>query len=143
MVVSAGMPICALNACGGRRVVRLLAVLAEHAHEALGEHGFERGGDEIRLDAHVHQPRHRAGRVVGVQRGENQVAGQRRLHGDLRRFLVADFADENHVRVVAQDRAQAAREGQPGLFGDLDLVDALELIFDRVFDGDDLADRRR
>ena len=83
------------------------------------------------------------GRVVGVQGGENQVAGQRGLHGDLRRFLVANFADQHHVRVVAQNRAQPAREGQAGLFGNLDLVDALELIFDRVFDGDDLADRRR
>src|SRR5205814_291310 len=66
--------------------------------------------------------------------------GERRLHGDLRGFLVADFADENHVWVVAQNRAQAARERQPGLFRNLNLVHALELILHRVFDGDDLAD---
>ena len=57
----------------------------------------------------------RAGGVVGVQRREDQVAGQRGLHGDLGRLAVADFADQHHVRVVAQDGAQAAwrRSGPP------------------------------
>ena len=117
--------------------------MTKHAHEALGQHRFERRSDEIRLDAHVHQTRQRAGRVVGVQRGENQVTGQRRLHGNLRGFGVANFADENHVRVMAQNGAQPARKGQAGFFVDLNLIDALELIFDRVFNRDDLAARRR
>ena len=68
------------------------------------------------------------------------MAGQRRLHGDLSCLLVANFADKNYIGVVAQNRAQPAREGQPGLFGDLNLIDSFELIFDRIFDGDDLAD---
>ena len=68
------------------------------------------------------------------------MAGERRLHGDLRGFLVADFADENHVRIVAQNGAQPARKRQAGFFVDLDLIDALELIFDRIFNGDDFAD---
>src|ERR1039458_630251 len=120
--------------------VRLFAVRAQHANEALREHGFERRGDEIRLDAHVHEPRQRAGSVIRMQRGENKVAGERRLHRDLCGFGVTDFADENHVRVVAQNRAQPAREGQPGFFIDLDLVDAFELIFHRVFHRDDFSD---
>jgi hypothetical protein len=69
---SAGMPICALNASVVGEVIGLLAMFAEHAHETLREHGFERGRDEIRLHAHVHEARHGAGRVVGVQRGENE-----------------------------------------------------------------------
>ena len=134
------MPSFALSACAVGESSGLLAMRAKHADEALRQHGFERRGDQIRFDAHVHQPRDRAGRVVGVQRGENQMAGERRLHGDLRRFLVANFADENHVRVVAQNRTQSARKRQPGLFVDLDLVDALELVFHRVFNRDDFAD---
>ncbi len=129
------------SAVGARSRVVRFALLAEHAHEPLGDHRLERRRDEIRLDAHVHEPRERAGRVVRVQRGENHVAGERCLHGDLRRFLVANFADEHDVRIVTQNRAQPAREGQPGLFGHLNLVDPLELIFDRVLDRDDLADR--
>ena len=36
--------------------------------EALREHGFKRGRDEVGLDAHVHQTRQRARSVVGMQR---------------------------------------------------------------------------
>ena len=104
---------------------------------------FERRRDQIRLDAHVDQSRRGAGGVVGVQRAEHQVTGERRLHGDFGRFQVANFADQDHVRVVTQNRAQTGGERQPILAFDLDLVDAVELVFDRVFDRDDLAVDRR
>ena len=67
------------------------------------------------------------------------MTGQRCLHRDLRGFLITNFTDENDVRVMAQDRAQAARECKAGFFIDLDLIDAFELILDRVFNGDDFA----
>ena len=38
------------------------------------------------------------------------MTGERRLHRDLRGFAVANFADENHVRVMTQNRAQPARK---------------------------------
>ncbi len=80
-------------------------------------------------------------RGVRVERGEGEVAGlgdaERRLDG----FEVAHFADEHHVRVLAQGRAQglgeAARVG-----ADLALVDDAGLVrvqeLDGVFDGDDV-----
>jgi hypothetical protein len=40
---------------------------------------------------------------------------------------------------VTQDRSQTGGEGQPYLGMDLDLVDPVELILDRVFRGDDLG----
>ena len=123
---------------GGK--IRLLAVRAQHADEALGQHGFEGGGDEIRLHSHVDQAREGPGGVVGVERGEYQMPGERRLHRDLGGLGVADFADQNNVRVVAQNRPEPARKGEPGLFVDLNLIDALELIFNRVFHRDDFAD---
>ncbi len=70
--------------------------------------------------------------------GEYQVAGERGLNGDLRRLGVADFADHDFVRVVAQDRAQAARKRQSLFLVDRNLCDAAQLILDRVFNGDDL-----
>ena len=51
-----------------------------------------------------------AGGVVGVQRAEHHVPGQRRLDGDFGRFQVADFADQDLVRVLPQDRPQALGE---------------------------------
>ena len=42
---------------------------------------------------------------------KHEVAGQRGLHRDLRGLEVADLAHHHHVGILAQDRAQAAREG--------------------------------
>ena len=74
------------------------------ADQALGDDAFERRGDEERLEAQVEQTGDGAGGVVGVQRAEDQVAGQRRLHGDFGGFLIADFADQDDVRVLTQHR---------------------------------------
>ena len=57
-------------------------------------------------------------------RREHQVAGERRLDRDLRRLVVADLADHDHVGVLAQDRAQRLREGEVDLGVDLHLADA-------------------
>jgi hypothetical protein len=76
-----------------------------------------------------------------VQGREDQVAGQGRLHGDVGGLLVADLADQDHVRVLAHDGAQPAGEGEIDLGVDLDLADPLHLVFHRVLDGDDVDAR--
>ena len=81
--------------------------------------------------------RRRAGRIVGVQCAENQVARERGLHGDFRRLAIADFADQTNVGIVTKDRPQTGAEGQAGFGVHLNLIDAAKLIFDRVFDRDD------
>jgi hypothetical protein len=52
---------------------------------------------------------------------------------------VADLAHHDLVRVVPQDRAQAAREGQALLLVHRNLQHAGQLVLDRVLDGDDLV----
>ena len=97
-------------------------------------------GREEGLDAHLGEPGDRRRRVVGVQRREDEVAGQRRLDRDLGRLAVADLADHDHVGVRAQHRAQAAGERRgPAFEVHLDLVDARQLVLDRVLDRDDVA----
>ena len=64
---------------------------------------------------------------------------QRRLHGDLRGLGVADFADHDLVRVVAQYGAQSPRKAQPLALVHGDLQHAGHLVLDRVLDRDDLA----
>ena len=76
-------------------------------------------------------------RVASTGMGRHQVAGQRRLDGDLQ-LLDVGISDHDLVRVVAQDRAQAAGRRSPS-FVDRNLDDALELILDRVFDRDDFS----
>src|SRR5437899_3298065 len=62
------------------------------------------------------------------------MAGERRLNGDLRRFLVANFTDHNLVRVVTQNGTQTACKGQTFFLIYRDLYNAVKLIFDRVLD---------
>jgi hypothetical protein len=121
-----------------QRPVGLAAVGAERAHEPLREDAHDGRGEQVVLDAHVEEPVHGGGRVVGVHRREHEVPGEGRLHGDLRRLEVADLADHDHVRVLADDRAQRVGEAEVDLRADLDLVDAGHLVLDRVLDGEDL-----
>ena len=92
-----------------------------------------------RLDAHVDQTGDRAGRVVRVQGGENKMPGERRLNGDLRCLEIAGFADHDAVRVLAQKRAQDARKGQADGFVHRHLHDAFQIVFDRLFRGQEFG----
>src|SRR5580704_15823876 len=66
------------------------------------------------------------------------MPGQRRLHGDQRRFGVANFTDHHDVRVLAQERPQTGGERQSDFRMDLHLVDTLNVVLDGVFDRHDL-----
>src|SRR4051812_46926538 len=84
-----------------------LAAFHAHApHQALRADADQARGEQKRLDAHIDQPRDGAHRIVGVKGGEDQMAGQARLHRNLRGLQVADLADHHHVRVLAQDGSQ-------------------------------------
>ena len=74
-----------------------------------------------------------------MQGRQHQVAGERGLNGDLRGFAIADFAHQHHVRILAQDGAQAAGEGHLDFGVDLSLAYALQLILHRIFNGHDVA----
>ena len=115
------------------------AVEADFADQALGDDAFDGGGHQERFEAQVQQTGDGAGGVVGVQGAEDQVAGERGLHGDFGGFLVADFADQDDVGVLAQHAAQDAGEGQFDFGFDLALDDAVDVVFDGVFGGDEFA----
>ncbi len=121
------------------RLPRLLAVGADHPQQSLGHHPDDGRGDQIRLDAHVDQSRDRRGRVVGVERAQDEVARQRRLDGDLRRLQVADFPDHDDIGVLSEDVAQATGERQFDFRSNLHLPDAGQLVFDRVLHGQYVA----
>ena len=84
----------------------------------------------------------RLGGVVGVQGGEDQVAGLGHGEREPDRLEVAHLADEQDVGVLAQHAAQGVGEVR-GVGADLALVDRRQLVvvdvLDRVLDGDDVA----
>ncbi len=100
------------------------AAHAQPPHETLRHHANQRRAGDERLDADVGQTRHRGRRVFGVQRREHEVACLRRLHRNLGCLLVADFADEDDVGVLPQNRPERAGKRQLDLVVDLRLVDA-------------------
>ena len=120
-------------------IPQFLALFAEAAGQALGDDQVHRGGDGIRLDAHVDHARQGARRIVGVQGGEHQMPRLGGLDGRLGSLQIADFADHDHVRILAQEGFQGRSEGQPHLGIDVHLVDAGHVDFDRVFAGRDVA----
>jgi len=94
----------------------VLAVHTNLANQTLRLNQLHRSRDQERLDPHVEQTGDGGRRIVGVQRGQHQVAGERRLDGDLGRFEVANLADHDDVGILPQKRAQSRREVQPDIF---------------------------
>src|SRR5579859_1416350 len=117
----------------------LLAVRADSPHQALRQYAVQRGNEIVRLHAHVQKAAQHVDYVVCVHRGEHQVAGKRGLDRDLRRLGVADFTQNDLVRIVAQDGPQSAGEGEAFFLIDRNLRNAVYLVFDRVFDRNDLV----
>jgi hypothetical protein len=65
---------------GGGRVL-LGAVRADLPHQSLSQDAHHRGGDQELGHAQVQEARDGGGRVVGVERGEHEVARECGLHG--------------------------------------------------------------
>ena len=87
-------------------------VAARLRHQRLTDDAFEHQRElraNLRLLVRrkgVDDARDRLRRRVGVQRRHRQVAGFGQLERGFHRLEVAHFADEDHVRVLAQRRAQ-------------------------------------
>ena len=99
----------------------------------------DRAGNQERLDPHVVQTGDRAGGVVRVQRAQHLVTGQRRFDGDVGRFVVTNFTDHHDVRVLTEDGAERGSEIEPDFVAHRDLVDAGQLVLDRVLDRHDVV----
>lgn len=82
------------------------------------------------------------GGVVCVQRGKDKMAGQRRLRRDFCRFGVADRADHDHVRILAQEGAQHGGEVEINAGIDLALYHIGHRNLDGILDHGDVDPRR-
>ena len=70
------------------------------------------------------------------------MAGHRSPKSDLGRLLVAHLANEEHVWIRAENRAQAARERQAGARVHLDLIEPVDAVLDGILDRRQLPVRR-
>ena len=111
----------------------------EDAREDRADRGLLDRGEEL------DQAADRLGRVDGVHRREDEVAGLGGLQRGLGGLAVAQLADQDHVRVLAERAAERLVEGL-GVEPDLTLVDDAALVavqdLDRVLDRDDVLAAR-
>ncbi len=96
----------------------------------------------LALREQIDDPVHGLGGVVGVQRGDAQMAGAGQRHRGLHRLPVTDLADQHHVRRLTHRALQRSVVGQGvepqfALVDDRLLVDMEEL--DRLLDGEDMV----
>ena len=108
------------------------AFAADATHQPLRQNGFDAGCNQERRNPHIFHARNRARRVVGVQGAEHQVTGQRSLHGNLRRFQIANLADQNGVRILPQDRSQARGKRNTDVMIDRNLHNAIDVILNGI-----------
>ncbi len=76
--------------------------------------------------------------VLVCKRRHDQVSGEARLHGNFGSFEVANLADHDDIRILAQDRAQTTRERHIRLVVHLRLTDPGQVVFDRILHREDV-----
>src|SRR5882724_1495662 len=116
----------------------LAALYADDTYESLREYARQRRYETVGIHSHVQEAAYHVKHVVGMHRGKHEMAGQCRLNRDLCSLRIANLTHHDLVRIVAQNGAQAAREGQPLLLIDRNLQYAGQLVFDGIFDRHDL-----
>ena len=122
--------------------MRLLAVLADAAHQALRADQVDGVGHQERLDAHVDEPVDAARRVVGVQRRQHQVARQRRLDAQSPAVSASRISPTRMTfgSWRRNDRSALANV-RPMLLAHLHLVDARQVELDRILGRHDVHAR--
>ena len=70
------------------------------------------------------------------------MPGQSGLDRNIKRFKIADFTNKDNVRVLAQDGTQRRCKRKADFRADIDLTNAFHLVFDGIFDSDNVFLRR-
>ena len=115
-----------------------LAVGAEGAHQPLRHHAQHRRPNHVGGDAQIQQAGDGGRGIAGVQGGKHQMAGQGRLHGHFRGLQIADFADHQNIRVLAQQGRDGGGEVEADAGLHLQLIERRLDHLDGVFNGADI-----
>src|SRR5215470_12842685 len=86
-----------------REPMRLLAVLAQHADEPLSDDRAHARCEQKTFDLQVDEPWDGTGCGISMERRENEMPGQSRMHTDMRRFRIPHLAHHDHVRILSQE----------------------------------------
>ena len=78
------------------------AGFAHSPHQPLRQNAAQAGGNQKWRRAHVEQARDGRNGIIGMQCGQHQMAGHGGAQANLGGFLIAHFADQDNVRILAQ-----------------------------------------
>lgn len=115
------------------------AVFANCPDQTLGEDTFERGRNKEWLATHVNKTGHSTRGIVRMESGENQVTGESSLNADRGGFFIPHFPDHDPVWILAEERAENSWEIETDGVIDGDLDDAVDVILDGIFRGEELG----
>ena len=121
----------------------LLAAVTQDADQTLRDHRPQRRFEQEPLDAEIEQARHRRRRGFGVQGGQHEMAGERRMNGDVGGLGVAHFAHHDDIRILADESPHRGGESKADRGFHLRLVHALNFIFDRILDRSEFSAKAR
>jgi hypothetical protein len=85
------------------------------------------------MSSHVEQSGDSAGGIVRVESTENHMARKRRMNGYLGRLNIPDFTNHNDIRVLTHNMPESVCKREPDLRLHLDLVYAVNLVLNRIF----------
>ena len=73
-----------------------------------------------------------------MQRRHDEVPGHCGMKRRQGRVGIANFADENDIGILAENGAECPGKGEAGFLVDLNLANAIDLVLDGIFDGDNV-----
>ena len=123
---------------GGCEDAFLLAAIAQDADQPLRDHRPQRRFEQETLDAEIEQARHRRSRGFRVQGGQHEMAGEGRMNGDTGCLGIAHFAHHDDIWILADESPHRGGESKADRGFHLRLIHALNFIFDRILDGQNL-----
>src|SRR5205823_9838664 len=101
----------------------------------------QRRSEEIVLDAHIDKPCYCTWRIIRMERAKDQMARKSGPDRNVGSLEIANLSDHDDVGILTDDVTQSRSECKTDLRIHVDLIDAIHLILDRIFDRDDLANR--
>ena len=122
-------------------LICLDTVWTEATDEALSNDDIETRSEDIVRDAHIHEAFDRLSGTLRMERREDEVSRHRCLHRDRRRFEISDLTDHDDIWILTKESLQSTTIRVVFLLIDFTLDHSLQFIFDRIFEGDDLAFR--
>ena len=121
------------------RLVGLSALPTQAPCQSLGYNRQESLANTGGVHPKVAQPLHCSDAVVGMQCAENQVSGHGCPKTGLGSLLITNFADQNDVRILAQESAGIFSKGITDGLIYLVLTNPLQIILYRILSGNNLS----